>query len=265
MDTGHGHLLSGDDRARVLDLATVHSPDGWLGGAIVPDSPGDPYDAKAYAAECESIGARGGVPVVFPSHGLAALDETAWVAAHRDLADHAETFIAFELGAMFHPAGRVVSLETYRELLDVTACVGAKHSSLERQAEWDRLEVRDRARPEFRVFTGNDLAIDMVMFGSDYLLGLSTFAPDEFARRDLYWERGDPRFFELNDVLQYLGQLAFRAPVPAYRHSAAQFLCLRGWIDHDGAAPGEPRRPASDVELLAPILERLLVLMEEQL
>ena len=36
-------------------------------------------------------------------------------------------------------------------------------------------------RPDFLVFTGNDLAIDMVMYGSDYLLGLSTFAPDLFA------------------------------------------------------------------------------------
>ena len=33
-------------------------------------------------------------------------------------------------------------------------------------------------RPDFLVLTGNDLAIDMVMYGSDYLLGLSTFAPD---------------------------------------------------------------------------------------
>jgi hypothetical protein len=80
--------------------------------------------------------------------------------------------------------------------------------------------------------------------------------------RDAYWEGGDARFFELNDVLQYLGQLAFRPPVPAYRHSAAQFLRLRGWLDHDSAAPGEPRRPDSDVELLSPIVERLHALME---
>ena len=33
-----------------------------------------------------------------------------------------------------------------------------------------------------------------------------------------------------NDALQYLGAFAFRPPVPAYRHSAAQFLALRGWI-----------------------------------
>ncbi|HEX4906368.1 MAG TPA: dihydrodipicolinate synthase family protein, partial [Acidimicrobiales bacterium] len=107
------------------------------------------------------------------------------------------------------------------------------------------------------VLTGNDLAIDMVMWGSDYLLGLSTFAPEAFARRDRLWAEGDPAFHELNDVLQYLGQLAFRPPVPAYRHDAAMFFELRGWASSDVTPPGVPRRPASDRELLADILDRL--------
>ena len=94
---------------------------------------------------------------------------------------------------------------------------GAKHSSLRRGPEWERLRLRDAVRPEFKVFTGNDLAIDMVMYGSDYLLGLSTFAPDLFAARDRMWEAGDPGFYELNDLLQYLGFFAFRGPVPAYK------------------------------------------------
>ena len=78
------------------------------------------------------------------------------------------------------------------------------------------------------MFTGNDLAIDMVMYGSDYLLGLSTFAPDLFARRRCARAAGSPAFYELNDALQYLGFFAFRSPVPAYKHSAAMFLKLRG-------------------------------------
>ena len=52
-------------------------------------------------------------------------------------------------------------------------------------------------RPDFKVFTGNDLAIDMVMYGSDYLLGLSAFAPDAFARRDAMWAAGDPAFLSV--------------------------------------------------------------------
>jgi hypothetical protein len=119
------------------------------------------------------------------------------------------------------------------------------------------LELRDEVRPDFHVYTGNDLAIDMVMYGSDYLLGLSTFAPDLFAKRDAYWLAGDPRFYELNDVLQYLGFFAFRPPVPAYKHTAAMYLKLRGWIGCDDTHSQSPRRPASDREILATIYERL--------
>ena len=41
-------------------------------------------------------------------------------------------------------------------------------------------------------------------------------------------ESGDLRFYELNDLLQYLGSFSFREPVPAYRHDAAMFLRTRG-------------------------------------
>ena len=257
MDTGHVHLLEAADRARVLDTCSQLAPPGWFGGAVVNDRPGDAFDAKSLSAECEAITRRGGVPVIFPSFGLASLDDDAWIDAHESLTDHADTFVAFELGTMFHPAGRIVGLNTYERMLRIEACVGAKHSSLEREPEWERLALRDRVRPGFHVFTGNDLAIDMVMFGSDYLLGLSTFAPDAFAARDAMWAEGDPSFFALNDALQYLGHIAFRAPVPAYRHSAAQFLQLRGWLDHSSAGPGEPVRPDSDIDLLRPVAARL--------
>jgi hypothetical protein len=89
------------------------------------------------------------------------------------------------------------------------------------------------------------------------LLGISTFAPDYFATRDAYWLAGDPRFYELNDVLQYLGQFAFRAPTSAYKHSAAQFLKLRGWLSSDQPHPDAPRRPDSDIEILEKIIEQL--------
>jgi hypothetical protein len=148
-------------------------------------------------------------------------------------------------------------LEVYRGLLGISQCIGAKHSSLNRQLEWQRLLLRDELRPDFRVFTGHDLAIDMVMYGSDYLLGLSTFAPDLFAKRDALWAAGDPGFYELNDVLQYLGFFAFRNPVPAYKHSAAMFLHLRGWINSDNPHPHSPRRPDSDRAVLIEIGRQL--------
>ncbi|MEZ5167530.1 MAG: hypothetical protein R2695_13945 [Acidimicrobiales bacterium] len=158
---------------------------------------------------------------------------------------------------MFVPYGRIYSLDTYRALLDIPQCAGAKHSSLDRELEWARLALRDEVRPDFLCLTGNDLAIDMVMWGADYLLGLSTFAPDLFAKRDAMWEAGDPAFHELNDLLQYLGHFTFRPPVPGYRHDAAMFLELRGWAESDNVPAGAPRRPDSDREVLRDIAERL--------
>ena len=158
---------------------------------------------------------------------------------------------------MFAPFGRIYDLETWKRLLDLPNLVGAKHSSLSRVEELARLELKDRQRPDFKVYTGNDLAIDMVMYGSDYLLGLATFAPDAFARRDRRWAAGDSDFYALNDLLQYLGTFAFRPPVPAYRHSAAQFLKLRGRLASDAPHPAAPRRPESDLAILAQIAERL--------
>ncbi len=268
MDTGFGPLLSPQDRATALDLvgglcagldgAGMDGPDRFVAGALVDDAPGDPLDEPAYAAAMEAIAAVGGTPILFPSHGLAGVAEGELVEVHRRLGSTVDRFLGFELGEMFHPAGRIWELATFEELLDIPQLAGAKHSSLRRLPELARLDLRDRVRPEFLVLTGNDLAIDMVAYGSDYLLGLSTFAPDAFAARDAAWAAGDELgFWELNDLLQYLGQFAFRAPVPAYRHDAAMFLKLRGWIGHDLTHPGSPARPDADREVLADIAARL--------
>ena len=194
---------------------------------------------------------------VFPSHGLGALSEPDWATAHATVGSEVGNFIGFELGEMFVPYGRIVGLDTYRALMEIPECIGAKHSSLSRQLEWDRLRLRDELRPDFMVLTGNDLAIDMAMWGSDYLLGLSTFAPAEFALRDRLWLSGDPAFHELNDLLQYLGQFTFRPPVPGYRHDAAMFFQLRGWASSDMTPTGAARRPEGDREVLADIVRRL--------
>ena len=261
MDTGYVQLLDADNRARVLQIATsTCGAAGFVAGAFVADEPGAPFDIDAYVRAMNAIGASGGTPVIFPSHGLNSLADDDWVAAHDALGRRFDRFIGFELGPMFVPYGRIYSLAAYEGLLGVRSCIGAKHSSLSREAEWDRLEVRDRIRPDFHVFTGNDLAIDMVCYGSDYLLGLSAFAPEAFAERDRRWEHGERSFHELNDLLQYLGAFAFRAPVPAYRHDAALFLQHRGRIDSDTTPPGAPRRPDSDRAVLADIARRLELL-----
>lgn len=75
--------------------------------------------------------------------------------------------------------------------------------------------------------------------------------------RDQLWAAGDPAFYELNDASQELGAFAFRSPVPGYRHDAAMFLKVRGWIDHDGVLAGATRRPDSDLDVLADIARRV--------
>jgi dihydrodipicolinate synthase/N-acetylneuraminate lyase len=263
MDTGYANLIGDDLRIEVLRrTAAILGGRPFLAGAFVGDGPGSPFDRDAYLRQVEAIQAHAGTPVIFQSYGLTALGDVEIVAAYAEIGRHSDRFVGFELGLEFAPFGRIYAIEVYRELMGIRSCVGAKHSSLHREPEWLRLIERDRTRPDFRVYTGNDLAIDMVMYGSDYLLGLSTFAPDLFAARDAMWESADPAFFELNDLLQYLGFFAFRPPVPAYKHSAAMFLKLRGWIASDRTHPSSPTRPPSDRDVLRDIAQRLGVLPE---
>lgn len=258
MDTGFANLIDETTRREVLSQSMqVMGGRSFYAGAFVSDKPGDPYTQDNYARQIEQCRIFGGTPVIFQSFGLVGLEQNDLLRAYSELAKYTPEFVAFELGEMFAPFGKIYDLETYAGLLSISACIGAKHSSLNRQLEWQRLALRKQIRPEFKVFTGNDLAIDMVMYGSDYLLGLSTFAPDYFARRDAYWLSGDSRFYTLNDWLQYLGHFAFRPPTSAYKHSAAQFLKLRGWIDCSDTHPSASKRPSSDVEILGHILTAL--------
>lgn len=257
MDTGYVHLLDVATSRQVLGRTATLTGGGFVAGAFVDDQPGAPFDASALERSAQAISELGGTPVVFPSHGLASLAAEDWINAHAALGANVDSFIAFELGTMFVPYGRILDLETYEQLFGIKQCIGAKHSSLSRELEWDRLRSRDAIRPDFMVLSGNDLAIDMVMWGSDYLLGLSTFAPAEFALRDRLWIAGDPSFHELNDLLQYLGQFTFRPPVPGYRHDAAMFLELRGWATSSFIPSSAVHRPESDRDVLADILSRL--------
>ncbi len=262
MDTGYVNLISPADRARALaDTVEVAGGRRFVAGAFIEGEAGDP--AVLYLREVEKIRAAGGTPILFQCTALAALDEDAVAGVYARVAAEGGPMIAFELGTMFAPFGRIYSDDLFSRLLDLEPFIGAKHSSLDRTIEWRRLELRDRHRPDFKVYTGNDLAIDMVFYGSDYLLGLSAFHPEAFALRDRLWRAGDPRAFMINDLLQYLGQLAFRAPVPAYKHSAAQFLKLRGAIATDTPHPRGATRPASDVSLLRDIAERIDVALAE--
>ena len=97
----------------------------------------------------------------------------------------------------------------------------------------------------------------MIEYGSDYLLGLAAFCPEKFAERDRYWEEQDERYYELADALQYLGNVGFRAAVPAYKHSCAVFQHLLGRIPSSKPHPSCPRRPDWEAEIMRDCALRL--------
>jgi dihydrodipicolinate synthase/N-acetylneuraminate lyase len=151
---------------------------------------------------------------------------------------------------MFAPNGEIFDAETFLRLMEIPEIQGIKHSSLNRLIELERLGLRDAHRPDFSIYTDNDLGINMIEYGSDYLLGLATFSPEKFAERDRLWETADPNCFALSDALQYLDNVAFREPVPAYKHSAAACLHLAGRIPSDRTHTESPKRPAWEAELM---------------
>ncbi len=260
MDTGYANLISPDEKRRVLTITRdVAAGRRLIAGAFIEGQDGDINDL--YAAAVDEIQSYGAMPIIFQSSKLKALSDAQKIGVFAQIGERCPAFLGFELGEMFLPFGEIYSLETMRELMQIPSLKGAKHSSLSRVLELQRLELRDEVRTDFKIYTGNDLAIDLVIYGSDYLLGLSAFSPEAFALRDKLWAQSDARFYELNDLLQYLGFLAFRPPVPAYKHNCAQFLNLRGRINSNLTHPKATTRPQSDEAILADISERLDAMM----
>lgn len=255
MDTGYANLLTRQQRNDLLPLCSFWAVGkGFVAGAFAE---GESDPEAAYRESIDLICEHGGIPILFPSTWLSTQEPGQKLNTIRSFAEQADQLLVFELGRMFVPFGEIWSDEFFEEVMQIPQVKGAKHSSLRRDIEWRRLDQRDRVRPDFKIYTGNDLAIDQIMWGSDYLLGLSAFHPEAFACRDNWWWAGDPRFYELNDALQYLGAYAFRPPVPAYKHSCAQFLKLRGILESDEPHPQGLRREASDLETLQGILNRI--------
>ncbi len=258
MDTGYVNLIDHATQDEVLRRTrAVVGKGSFVAGAFVEDREGDRFHFEGYSERIQAIQSFGGTPAIFQSYGLTRQPGPEIVRSYERLATVCDKFIGFELTTDLAPFGAVYDLDTYAGIMSIRQCVGAKHSSFHREPEWERLKLRNATRPDFAVYTGNDFAIDMIMYGSDYLLGLSSFAPDLFAIRDTYWESGDSRFHELNDQLQYLGYFAFRSPSSAYKHSCAQFLKLRGWIGCDRTHPRAATRPASDVDVLRELGQRM--------
>jgi dihydrodipicolinate synthase/N-acetylneuraminate lyase len=262
MDTGYVNYLTDFEKRDVLRWAReALDSEGpgrnvpFVAGAYIENQTGDLV--TLFRQQIDLILGSGGIPILFQTarlHGKSAKEKAATYEAVCHGYPHV---LAFELGIMFAPNGEIFDEETVRRLMDIPEIKGMKHSSLDRIAELGRLALRDEHRPDFRIYTGNDLGIDMIEYGSDYLLGLAGFMPEKFAERDRLWECGDPGYYTVADALQYLGNVAFREPVPAYKHSAAVFLHLSGRIPTDAVHPDNPRRPKWESQILRDCALRL--------
>jgi 4-hydroxy-tetrahydrodipicolinate synthase len=257
MDTGYVNYLSEPEKRDVLrwTVEALGKDVPFVAGAYIENQTGD--IVALYRQQMDSIVQAGGIPILFQTARLCSLSSKEKAAVYQTACQGYPDVLAFELGTMFAPNGEIFDEDTVRRLMDIPEIKGMKHSSLDRLVELKRLALRDEQRPEFRIYTGNDLGINMIEYGSDYLLGLASFAPEKFAERDRLWEAGDPTYYALSDALQYLGNVAFRVPVPAYKHSAAVFLHMAGRIPTDRVHPRNPKRPAWEAEILQDCAGRL--------
>jgi 4-hydroxy-tetrahydrodipicolinate synthase len=257
MDTGYVNYLNEAEKLEVLawtrEALGRNVP--FVAGAYIEGCDGDVV--SLYRKQMDAIVKMGGVPILFQTarlHGKLSREKVATYQA----ACHGYTHVlGFELGSMFAPNGEIFDADTVQGLMDIPELKGMKHSSLDRLVELERLALRDARRPDFHIYTGNDLGINMIEYGSDYLLGLATFAPEKFAERDRLWKSGDAAYYALSDALQYLGNVAFREPVPAYKHSAAAFLHMTERIPSMRTHPKSPERPVWEPAILRSCAQRL--------
>lgn len=259
MDTGYVNLLTDAEKERVLQLTQqALAGSSFVAGAYIERQEGAGKDlVDLYRREIDRIVRYGGTPILFQTARLHGCPDAEVVATYTAAVRDVPTAYAFELGRMFAPNGEIWNANVVEGILSIPQIQGMKHSSLDRVVELERLALRDRLRPEFQIFTGNDLGIDMIEYGSDYLLGLAAFSPSKFAERDRLWETEDTGYFAVADALQLLGNIAFRPPVPAYKHSAAIFLNLLGKIPTSRTHPRSPERPVWERDILHSCAQRL--------
>jgi dihydrodipicolinate synthase/N-acetylneuraminate lyase len=257
MDTGYVNYLSDDEKLDVLQWTreALGKDVPFVAGAYIEGREGDVV--SLYREQMDEVVGMGGIPILFQTTRLHGKTSKEKVAAYQAACRGYSHVLGFELGRMFAANGEIFDTDTVLGLMDIPELKGIKHSSLDRLVELDRLELRDARRPDFHIYTGNDLGINMIEYGSDYLLGLATFAPEKFAERDRLWKTGDAAYYALSDALQYLGSVAFRDPVPAYKHSAAAFLHLTGRVPSMRTHPKSPERPAWEPEILRSCAQRL--------
>ena len=177
MDTGYVNYLSDSEKLQVLGWTreVLGKDVAFVAGAYIEGRDGEVV--ALYREQMDTIVEMGGIPILFQTARLHGKSPKEKVATYQTACQGYPHVLGFELGRMFAPNGEIFDADTVQGLMDIPELKGIKHSSLDRLVELDRLTLRDARRPDFRIYTGNDLAVDLVMYSSDYLLGLSAFHP----------------------------------------------------------------------------------------
>ena len=160
MDTGYVHLLTAEERARVLaETRDVAAGRRFIAGAFIEGDTRPP--AVAYGEAIDRIRAHGGTPILFQCSALGQLSEDAVINVYTEVGRTGGPLLAFELGTMFAPFGRIYSPTRSG------ACSPSTRSRREAPRRSICVRVGDSdprsRRPEF--ITGND-SIDMVFYGA---------------------------------------------------------------------------------------------------
>jgi hypothetical protein len=252
--------LDADARADVLSTAAGVARGRRFIAGTGPTDDAAPL-AVRYGRAGDAIARQGGTPVLLPIAELSVLDGDAIAHLWRQATAGHRGVLVVEMAPEFGTPAALLPNDVITRLIDTASLGGLVHASLDRAVEWMRIEARDIARPDFRIYSGNERALDMVSYGSDYLLAGAGCAPEAFAARDRAWRAGDPLAFALTDLLQAAGTLVYRAPLDGARHGALQWLRALGGVDAAMPLPDLALRPDSDCALydeIAAGLRRLL-------
>ena len=255
MDTGYVQLLDEATRfaCSTWQLPTRLVPRGaFVAGAFVEDAPGAAFDLDAYlAADRRDLLARRRLPSSSRRMDSTRLDDAGWVDAHDQLGARVDRFIGFELGPMFVPYGRSTRSTCTRPARDLVSASARSTRRCSRELEWDRLALRDRGAPRLPCLHRQRSGHRHGVYGSDYLLGLSAFAPEAFAERDRRWARRRarlPRAERSAAVPRLLRVPAAGAGVQARRRAVPARSAAAS--PRDATPAGATRRPASDRDVL---------------
>jgi hypothetical protein len=123
--------------------------------------------------------------------------------------------------------------------------------------KWARVEARDVARPDFRIYSGHERALDMVSYGSDYC-SPRPVRPRRRSRPAI--GRGGPDGRSASSSTTCCRRSARSSTAnrsPARVNGVLQWLQVRGILGHVTPVAGVPSRPDSDVALYRELSARL--------